>query len=120
MNHRPHDEWIFGTGETGRQYAVHTRAPRFIGELFEAEDVDLTQICVRVPDGDKASGFAVLMLADSQEVLTNIVWIDTPELDGEDARAIVESLEAALGENDFRAGAELDRHIEEEIGGGDD
>jgi len=77
-----HDSWVVGTGaETGREFAVRTKYPRFIGRLaMDAEDFDVNGLTYE---------------CRSDVTLCEIIWIDTPPNETDMIRLFSE-LDAAL------------------------
>lgn len=54
MDRTPHDEWILGRSpHSHRRYLIHTVEPRFIAEIFTADDPEgiLSGLSYELPDG---------------------------------------------------------------------
>lgn len=97
----PHERFILGMGESGRQYVTHTQEPRFVCELFE-EDEAIAAGGVNLDlGGERAANFA---------------WIDPPPGEAE-LREIMGAMRAAIEEADARGEIEIEaeeRREEEE------
>lgn len=91
----PHERFVFGMGESGRQYVTHTRNPRFVAELFDEDDPP------------PVAGITMAMHT-SGEVAGNFAWIDAIPTSANELLDLRNDLESALEENDFRADADVD------------
>ncbi|WP_417831727.1 hypothetical protein [Terasakiella sp.] len=81
-----HDEWIVGDGaDTGHEYIVHTRYPRFIAKVASEQAGD---------DADILSGITYAC-ADGDQVLCEFIWSDKPP-ESDDLVRLLQRADAAL------------------------
>lgn len=98
------DHFIVGEGESGKEYIIHTRPPRFVATVHSEEG------------GDDDLGLDILSgltygCADGDATLCEFVWWDKPPEDESELRQLLRRADAAFEQIDMNVMARADNTI---------